>query len=153
VIGGSDLREFGVAILCEKGYLFPLSLLATWAAGGMAVPISTNLPIPEQRYMIHDAEVVMVICDKTNRVRADALAQELERVKGFMCPVIELDDALVDYRDGDQIDEEEKRDRLKRSAEWTRDLKEMDGGRKALMQYTSETVRVTCPNMDTIDVG
>lgn len=141
VIGGSDLKDARVAILCEKGYLFPLSLLATWAAGGMAVPILTSLPMPEQSYMVNDAEVGMVICDKTNRARADDLAQEIQGGRGVKCPVIELDEALEDTRGGD-ADEEESRDRLRRSVEWTRDLKQMDGDRKALMLYTSGTVRV-----------
>lgn len=138
VIGGSDLKESRVAILCEKGYLFPLSLLATWAAGGMALPVLTSLPMAEQSFMVNNAEVGMIVCDQTNRARADDLAQELQAGRGVHCPVVELDEGLEGIRG--EAGGDEAADRLRRSAEWTRDLKLTDGDRRAMMLYTSGTV-------------
>jgi malonyl-CoA/methylmalonyl-CoA synthetase len=137
MIGGSDLRDARVAILCEKGYLFPLSLLATWAAGGTALPVLTSLPMAEQSYMVNNAEVGMIVCDRVNRARADDLAQEVQAGRG-RCAVVELDEGLEGVRR--DASGEGATERLRKSAEWTRDLKVTDGDRRAMMLYTSGTV-------------
>jgi malonyl-CoA/methylmalonyl-CoA synthetase len=138
VIGGSDLHETRVAILCEKGYLVPLALLGIWAAGGLAVPILPSLPIPEQSYMVGNSGAGMIVTDAINKARAEDLAQQVRDGTGGKCSVVELN--LGDLRT-EAKDEQEKKDRLEQAATWMRDLKKLDGERRAMMLYTSGTVR------------
>jgi malonyl-CoA/methylmalonyl-CoA synthetase len=138
VIGGSDLSETRVAILCEKGYLVPLALLATWAAGGLAVPILPSLPIPEQSYMVNNSEAGIIICDSTNKARAEDLAQGLRDGTGGKCTVVEL--SLAGLRGEASGDKAQEGGNLAQAAGWVKDLKKLDGERRAMMLYTSGTV-------------
>ncbi|GFZ43501.1 hypothetical protein JCM24511_01221 [Saitozyma sp. JCM 24511] len=136
VIGGSDLHETRVAILCEKGYLVPLALLGIWAAGGLAVPILPSLPIPEQSYMVGNSGAGMIVTDAINKARAEDLAQQVRDGTGGKCSVVELN--LAELRT-EAKDEQEEKDRLEQAATWMRDLKKLDGERRAMMLYTSGT--------------
>jgi malonyl-CoA/methylmalonyl-CoA synthetase len=138
VIGGSDLRETRVAILCEKGYLVPLALLGIWAAGGLAVPILPSLPIPEQSYMTGNSGAGMIVTDAINKARAEDLAQQVRDGTGGKCVVVELN--LADLRT-EAKDEQEQKERLEQTARWMNNLKKLDGQRRAMMLYTSGTVR------------
>ncbi|WVQ85667.1 hypothetical protein IAT38_007833 [Cryptococcus sp. DSM 104549] len=71
--------EMRVVVLCEKGYLVPLVMLATWAAGGLSVPILPGLPLPEQAYMATNAAAEVIIHDRKNQARAEELQKEIEK--------------------------------------------------------------------------
>ena len=118
----TELNETRVIILCEKGYLVPLALLATWSAGGLAVPLLTNLPIPEQWYVVENSQAGIIVCDETNRARAMELAGYVDGCEVF---VVDLD---------------EIRSKPSRALDGSLEL---SGERRAMMLYTSGTVRAT----------
>lgn len=74
--GSNDLQDARVAILADKGYPIVVALLATFAAGGLALPLLPSLPAPEHAYMMANAEVSLLICDASNGSRADELLIE-----------------------------------------------------------------------------
>ncbi|OCF73797.1 long-chain acyl-CoA synthetase [Kwoniella mangroviensis CBS 8886] len=123
--------EARVVVLCEKGYLVPLAMLAVWTSGGLAVPILPSLPLPEQSYMTTNAETSLIICDNKNRPRAEQLVEEVKKEGTTTCEVLEI--SLEDIRK-DGVTEDEKRNALE-------GLKgrELDGERRAMMLFTSGT--------------
>ncbi|KAI8047298.1 uncharacterized protein B0P05DRAFT_566362 [Gilbertella persicaria] len=59
--GKSSLEQDRIAILCPSGFPYVVSLLAIWAAGGIAVPICTTHPAPEQVYTLQDSQASFII--------------------------------------------------------------------------------------------
>jgi malonyl-CoA/methylmalonyl-CoA synthetase len=117
-----DLRDARVGILAEKGYPIVVALLATFAAGGLAIPLLTSLPQPEHHYMLSNGTASLLLHDKKNEARAQALKEELPEgsitlklVPDFLeSPVRELEDIGS--------------------------MPELSGDRKAMMLFTSGTV-------------
>jgi malonyl-CoA/methylmalonyl-CoA synthetase len=117
-----DLRDARVGILAEKGYPIVVALLATFAAGGLAIPLLTSLPQPEHHYMLSNGTASLLLHDKKNKARAQALKEELPEgsitlklVPDFLeSPVKELEDIGS--------------------------MPELSGDRKAMMLFTSGTV-------------
>ncbi|KAI8639741.1 hypothetical protein BD408DRAFT_452965 [Parasitella parasitica] len=50
-----------VAILFPSGFPYVVALLAIWAAGGIAVPLCTAHPTPEQIYTLQDSQVSFIL--------------------------------------------------------------------------------------------
>ncbi|WVR05877.1 hypothetical protein IAU60_002903 [Kwoniella sp. DSM 27419] len=90
-----DSDEPRLVALCEKGYLVPLAMLATWSLGAISVPMLPSLPLPEQAYMASNADACLIITDDKNRARADQLKEEVNK-QGGECKVLEI--ALVEIR-------------------------------------------------------
>jgi malonyl-CoA/methylmalonyl-CoA synthetase len=117
-----DLQDARVGILAEKGYPIVVALLATFAAGGLAIPLLTSLPQPEHHYMLSNGTASLLLHDKKNEARAQALKEELPEgsitlklVPDFLeSPVRELEDIGS--------------------------MPELSGDRKAMMLFTSGTV-------------
>ncbi|KAG2192957.1 hypothetical protein INT46_001214 [Mucor plumbeus] len=59
--GKSSLSEERVAILCPSGFPYVVALLAVWAAGGIAVPLCTTHPVPEQIYTLQDSQASFIL--------------------------------------------------------------------------------------------
>lgn len=122
----ADLREARVAILLEKGYLVPLALLSTWAAGGFALPILPGLPLPEHAYSINNADCALIICDRANRFRAEDLVKQ--KTEGEECAILEI--SLEAVRASAQAID---------PLGGLSFLDPIDGDRRAMMLYTSGT--------------
>ncbi|KAL7419507.1 hypothetical protein Q5752_005418 [Cryptotrichosporon argae] len=127
----SDLAELRVAVLVDKGYLAPLSLLATWTAGGLAVPLLPSLPAAEHAFIATDAECGIILTDAANRERADALVAKLVQTGEGIASVVQIDTAGI----RSVLPENEGVDGLA----LVKGLKEIEGERRALMLYTSGT--------------
>ncbi|KAL1410572.1 hypothetical protein Q8F55_004585 [Vanrija albida] len=121
----ADADEPRVAVLFEKGYLVPLALLSTWAAGGFAIPVLPSLPVPEQAYLVNNGDCALILCDGKNRARADELASAKEG--GLACAVLEV--SLASVREAAGSD----------AAGTLAALPEINGERRAMMLYTSGT--------------
>ena len=128
--GATDLAEERICILCSKGYLVPLAMLATWAAGGLAVPLLPGMPVPEHEYMVENSEARVIVCDAALRERADKLVESVKS-KGGKCEVFEL--SLRDVRSYQQ----------KLGSEGLEKMRELQGDRRAMMLFTSGTVSWT----------
>lgn len=128
---GTDLQEQRVAILCDKGYLVPLSLLSIWAAGGFALPVLASLPLAEQRYLIDNADCALIICDRANRHRADELAGN-KPAGSEPCNVLEMSLERIREPRDDLPDPQD-------SAKLLLSRPQIDGERRAMMLYTSGT--------------
>jgi malonyl-CoA/methylmalonyl-CoA synthetase len=59
--GSSDLHEARVAFLIRAGFDYTATLLGIWAAGGVAVPLSLQHPLPELDYVIKDTEAATLV--------------------------------------------------------------------------------------------
>jgi len=72
--GRSDLSEARVAFLIPPGREYVATLLGTWDAGGIAVPLALSHPPAELEYVIDDADVSVVVADPSiaERVRSAA---------------------------------------------------------------------------------
>ncbi|WVW82282.1 hypothetical protein I302_104288 [Kwoniella bestiolae CBS 10118] len=125
-------EEGRVVILCEKGYLVPLAMLAVWTSGGLAVPILPSLPLPEQAYMTTNAGTSLIICDHKNKGRAEELVQEVGK-EGGECGILEIDLEGV-RKNRASVSEDEKRGVLEGI-----EGRELGGERRAMMLFTSGT--------------
>ncbi|TXT11215.1 hypothetical protein VHUM_01966 [Vanrija humicola] len=125
----NDVGEARVAVLCDKGYLVPLALLSTWAAGGFAIPVLPALPVPEQAYLVNNGDVALIITDGKNRARADELARVKEG--GVPCAVLEI--SLESVREGASADA------VPDPAAHLASRPPIAGDRRAMMLYTSGT--------------
>ena len=121
-----DLDEMRVAVLCNKGYLVPLAMLATWTAGGVSLPILPSLPLPEQSYLVENSEASMIICDATNRKRVEELSKTLEMPISIM--ELSLEQVKTKREPSTHVDSGLAK------------LRPIDGERRAMMLYTSGTV-------------
>lgn len=120
--GKNDLQDARVGILAEKGYPIVVALLATYAAGGLAIPLLTSLPQPEHHYMLSNGTASLLLHDKKNEGRANALKQELP--EGSM--TLKLVPDFPQRSPGDLVNIDS--------------MPELSGDRKAMMLFTSGTV-------------
>ncbi|OCF39526.1 long-chain acyl-CoA synthetase [Kwoniella heveanensis CBS 569] len=124
-------HEARVVVLCEKGYLVPLAMLATWTAGGLSVPMLPSLPLPEQSYMATNAETSLIITDAKYDSRAQELKGEVKK-EGGRCEVLNI--SLEDIRRKSSSGEEGRN-----AEDVFADLEVLDGERRAMMLFTSGT--------------
>jgi acyl-CoA synthetase (AMP-forming)/AMP-acid ligase II len=115
-----DLKDARVGILAEKGYPIVVALLATFSAGGLAIPLLTSLPQPEHQYMLSNGTASVLLHDKKNEGRAKTLQGELPELTLRCIPDFTQDSAGR----GEDIET----------------MQELAGGRKAMMLFTSGTV-------------
>lgn len=123
-----SVPETRVVVLCDKGYLVPLSMLSIWTAGGLSVPVLPSLPLPEQAYMATNSDASLVICDANNKPRADELKADMEK-EGIKTTVLEI--SLNGVR---------KAAYDKNGAETLSKMSELHSERRAMMLFTSGTV-------------
>lgn len=117
--GASDLQDARVGILAQKGYPIVVALLATFASGGLALPLLPSLPLPEHNYMVQNAEVSLILYDDDCAKRGAELLKELPAAS---CKELKIP-ALFEATSGEFS------------------IKDTLGdGRKAMMLYTSGTV-------------
>ncbi|WVQ70958.1 hypothetical protein IAR50_000483 [Cryptococcus sp. DSM 104548] len=119
--------EARVVVLCEKGYLVPLTMLSTWTAGGLSVPVLPSLPLPEQAYIATNSEARLIVCDAKNRARAEELMAEMLKEQ-VSANILELN--LETIRENSSA-----QDALSKLAA----LPQLDGERRAMMLFTSGT--------------
>jgi malonyl-CoA/methylmalonyl-CoA synthetase len=72
--GRDDLDGERVALLCRPGRDYVVALTGCWLAGGLAVPLHPDHPLPELRHVADDAEVATVLCSDVHLATADQLA-------------------------------------------------------------------------------
>ena len=72
--GSGDLAEARVALLCTPGRDFVVGLLATWMAGGIAVPLHTAHPDAELDHVLSDAGGGLVLASPAHAEPAARLA-------------------------------------------------------------------------------
>ncbi|ODO11717.1 hypothetical protein I350_00501 [Cryptococcus amylolentus CBS 6273] len=119
--------ETRVVVLCEKGYLVPLTMLSTWTAGGLSVPVLPSLPIPEQAYMASNSDARLVVCDAKNRLRAEELKSEILK-ENVSAEVLEV--SLETIRKSSPAQD---------AVSSLATLPQLDGERRAMMLFTSGT--------------
>lgn len=122
--GVEDLKEMRVLIIATKGYLVPISLLAVWAAGGIALPVLPAQPIPEQAYQLENAGADLILTDVDNFTRAKELQQGAKK-NGLDAAILQLPST------GGAASSQPTA-----APQWA----ELHGDRRALMLYTSGTV-------------
>jgi malonyl-CoA/methylmalonyl-CoA synthetase len=76
--GRASLEEERVAVLAAPGAGFVASLLGTWRAGGVAVPLALSHPPAEHAYVLDDAGVTLAVADRENAGRLASLLAERE---------------------------------------------------------------------------
>lgn len=103
-----------------------MALLATFAAGGLALPLLPTLPLVEHEYMTQNSETSILLYDKPNEGRANDLQKKLQSSEKIL---------VQDYRAKDDRPEPEAYDMSR--------LPKLADDRKAMMLYTSGTVRAT----------
>ncbi|KAF7722304.1 T-complex protein 1 subunit zeta [Apophysomyces ossiformis] len=116
-----DLNEERVSILCPSGFSYVVSLWAVWAAGGIAVPLCTTHPQPEQQYCLEDSRSSLILGHRVFEERIAALASNT----GLNSLV--LDDAAIEFQE------------VSEGSSTIPTLFDMDIHRKALILYTSGT--------------
>ena len=57
----ADLTESRVAMMIPPGFRYTAAQWATWAAGGISVPLPLRSPLPELEYVISDADASVII--------------------------------------------------------------------------------------------
>ncbi|ORZ12795.1 hypothetical protein BCR42DRAFT_419996 [Absidia repens] len=119
--GESDLNEKRVAILCPSGFAYVVSQWAVWAAGGIAVPLCTSHPLPEQVYSLEESKSALLLVHPVFQERQDHLVNETK-----IPTMVVTDDGLS-----------HKNDALQAQALPT--LFDMDINRRALIVFTSGT--------------
>lgn len=122
-----DLKDARVGILAEKGYPVVVALLATFSAGGLAIPLLTSLPQPEHHYMLSNGTASLLLHDKKNEARAKALQAELPEGSITL-------KSLSDFAQG-----------IAGPVDDIKSMQELPGERKAMMLFTSGTVSPTLP--------
>ena len=73
--GRDDLHEERVAILIPAGFDYVATLSGIWAAGGIAVPLCLNHPLPELDYVVRDTGAKQLVVSEGFRDLADELAE------------------------------------------------------------------------------
>ncbi|PHH78875.1 hypothetical protein CDD80_6084 [Ophiocordyceps camponoti-rufipedis] len=70
---GRDISGRRVAFLLENGYDFVVTLLASLAAGSVAVPLSAAFPAPELQYILNHSEASLLVTSAKLAAKADEL--------------------------------------------------------------------------------
>lgn len=92
--GRPDLEEARVAFLCPPGPTYVASMLAAWAAGGVAVPLHPGHPDAELEYVMANAAPKVVVCHSDFYERVEPIA------KGAGVDIIRMTPDDVDGRGG-----------------------------------------------------
>ncbi|KAI9018491.1 long-chain-fatty-acid--CoA ligase [Phycomyces nitens] len=72
----TDLDEERIAILCPSGFSYVVCQWAVWAAGGIAVPLCTSHPLPEQVYSMGEAQATRLLGHVVFEERVNMLAEK-----------------------------------------------------------------------------
>ncbi|GAA5807285.1 hypothetical protein MFLAVUS_000642 [Mucor flavus] len=75
--GKSCLNQERIAILFPSGFPYVVCLLAVWAAGGIAVPLCTSHPTPEQLYTLQDSNSSILVSHPVFQDRLKDLQKNL----------------------------------------------------------------------------
>ncbi|KAI8370690.1 uncharacterized protein BYT42DRAFT_617216 [Radiomyces spectabilis] len=70
-----DLKGERVGVLCPSGFAYVVCQWATWAAGGVAVPLCTSHPLAEQQYAVEEAQVTHFIGHSVFKDRVQELVK------------------------------------------------------------------------------
>ncbi|MBX2821062.1 MAG: acyl-CoA synthetase [Rhodothermaceae bacterium] len=75
--GRSDLGESCVAFLVTPGFGYVAVQWGIWRAGGIAVPLCAQHPLPALRYVVEDTEPVALVSDADHDEVMNTLAEEV----------------------------------------------------------------------------
>ncbi|KAJ1982021.1 hypothetical protein H4R35_000471 [Dimargaris xerosporica] len=73
-----DLNEARIAFLCPNGYAYVAAQWAIWAAGGIAVPLSTLHPTQELQYFLTDSQATVLLFHPDHTAKVEALPADLQ---------------------------------------------------------------------------
>ncbi|KAI8981617.1 hypothetical protein BDF20DRAFT_911890 [Mycotypha africana] len=96
--GKSSLKEQRVLILCPSGFPYVVALLAVWAAGGIAVPLCTTHPLPEQIYTMQDSQSSLIVGHPLFGERISQLTSEIT-----ISVLIKDDSSFLNMLGGDDL--------------------------------------------------
>lgn len=72
----SDLQESRIAFLLSPSFEYTSVQWGIWRAGGVAVPLCVQHPLPAMRYVVEDARVELLVADEQYREVIEELANE-----------------------------------------------------------------------------
>ncbi|MDY6851429.1 MAG: acyl-CoA synthetase [Thermodesulfobacteriota bacterium] len=87
--GADDLSQARVAFLVRPGFGYAAALWGVWRAGGVAVPLAAQHPLPELEYSVDDAGADIILGSKDFDDRLSPLASDGRRL-------VSLDQALLE---------------------------------------------------------
>jgi malonyl-CoA/methylmalonyl-CoA synthetase len=64
LFGENDLSEQRIAYMVSPGISYVATQWGIWQAGGVAVPIAVNYPLPSIEYVIEDTEATIIVADE-----------------------------------------------------------------------------------------
>ncbi|CAO3673841.1 unnamed protein product [Rhizopus stolonifer] len=78
ILKKNNIKGERIAILCPSGYPYVVALLSVWAMGGIAVPICTTHPLPEQIYSIQESQSSMILGHSVFEERLTEILKETQ---------------------------------------------------------------------------
>ena len=72
----TDLRESRIAFLLSPSFEYTSVQWGVWRAGGIAVPLCVQHPLPAMRYVVEDTEAELLIADEKYKDVIEELANE-----------------------------------------------------------------------------
>ncbi|CAO3688532.1 unnamed protein product [Rhizopus microsporus] len=70
-----QLQGERIAILCPSGFPYVVALFTVWALGGIAVPLCTTHPLPEQIYSLQESQSSFILGHPVFKERLDQLSE------------------------------------------------------------------------------
>ncbi|TPX37172.1 hypothetical protein SmJEL517_g00793 [Synchytrium microbalum] len=89
-LGVVDIAGARVAFLIPRSYEYAVVQWATWAAGGIAVPLCDAHPPPELEYVITDSQAAIIVIHKSFAAKFTSIKEKLPQLRW-----IELEDYAV----------------------------------------------------------
>ncbi|KAI9254641.1 hypothetical protein BY458DRAFT_480786 [Sporodiniella umbellata] len=93
----NNIKGERIAILCPSGYPYVIALLSVWVLGGIAVPICTTHPLPEQVYSVQESQASLILSHALFESRVKEIVEEtrLNVIQVVESPVDSVQTQLV----------------------------------------------------------
>lgn len=85
--GTDDLRDQRVSFLCPNRYEYAVAQWGVWAAGGVAVPVSTHQPPAEMEYTVGNSESSISVVHRSFASKFAPVIKDMPQLK-----IVEMED-------------------------------------------------------------